>query len=61
MGAATVRAGGVVVFESPVQLSTTYGALPRGASLLPMTKKVSGPTPSGTLPAGQRDTYARCV
>ena len=34
MGAATVRAGGVVVFESPVQLSTTYGALPRGASLL---------------------------
>ena len=34
MGAATVRAGGVVVFESPVQLITTYGALPRGASLL---------------------------
>jgi hypothetical protein len=34
MGAATVRAGGVVVFETPVQFSTTYGSLPPGASLL---------------------------
>jgi hypothetical protein len=28
MGAATVRAGGVVVFETPVQFSTTYGPYP---------------------------------
>ena len=34
MGAATVRAGGVIVFEAPVRLHTTYDALPPGASLV---------------------------
>ena len=34
MGAATVRAGGMVVFEAPVRLHTTYGALPDGATLV---------------------------
>ena len=34
MGAATVRAGGVIVFEAPVRLHTTYDALRPGASLV---------------------------